>query len=189
MPEVIVVGIAYEGLKWQPDFNDVYPNLLFRDLTPTYESWAPGSGEADNFLKFLQDELFPYVDTNYRTDTQDRTIVGNSLGGLFQLYVMFQSPGTFNRYIALTPTFGWGNGVIFDYEEEYAKNHSELPVRLFLATGGLEPGEASDLEKLHKILEERNYTGLEMEMIIFEDETHSSVVPAATSRGFRSVFP
>lgn len=189
MPEVIVVGIAYDGLKWQSDFHDEYPNLIFRDLTPTKESWAPGSGEADKFLKFLQDELFPYIDTNYRTDTQDRTIVGSSVGGLFPLYVLFQSPDTFNRYIALSPSLWWGDGVIFEYEEELAKNQSELPVKLFLAAGDLDDEIASDLEKLHKLLEDRNYAGLEMEMVIFEDETHSSVGPGATSRGFRSVFP
>jgi predicted alpha/beta superfamily hydrolase len=181
MPEVIVVGIAYDGLKWQYYFE--YPTLVFRDLTPT------ASGEADKFLEFLQDELFPFIDANYRTDTQDRTIVGHSVGGLFSLYVLFQSPDTFNRYIALSPSLWWDKKVIFEYEEEFAKNQSELPVKLFLAAGELETSLASDLEKFHQILEDRNYAGLEMEMVIFEDETHSSVLPGATSRGFRSVFP
>lgn len=190
MPEVIVVGIAYDDPGWGQDFHDKYPTLAFRDMTPTNESWAPGSGQADRFLQFMQEELFPFIETNYRVTSEDRTLIGHSVGGLFTLYAMFQAPDAFNRYIALSPSFGWGNKSIFRYEEEFAQNNTELPVKLFLASGELEPDKIPFvLKEFYQILEDRNYAGLEMEMAIFENETHSSSVPAAMSSGFRSVFP
>jgi len=118
----------------------------------------------------------------------DRTIAGVSLGGLFPLYVLFHAPETFNRYIAVSPGLVWDDQVTFEYEEEFAKKHSDLPVKLFLSVGGLEGGSVISLGRLHRRLEDRNYAGLEMEMVVMEDETHLSVFPGAFSKGLRTVF-
>jgi predicted alpha/beta superfamily hydrolase len=124
----------------------------------------------------------------------DRTIAGVSLGGLFPLYVLFYAPETFNRYIAVSPSLWWNDRVILEYEEEFADKHSDLPAKLFLSVGGLEEeqypdlGMVSSLKEFHERLEDRNYAGLEMEMVVMEDETHHSVFPSAFSRGLRTVF-
>jgi predicted alpha/beta superfamily hydrolase len=120
--------------------------------------------------------------------------VGHSLGGLFALYTLFHFPDTFDRYVALSPSLWWDNGVIFEYESAFANRHSELLARLFLAVGEREDEEGpelrmiSNLVKFHKRLQERAYAGLEMDMIIMAGETHQSVVAGATSRGLRSIF-
>ena len=44
------------------------------------------------------------------------------------------------------------------------------------------------LREFHTFLENRNYAGLEMEMVVMEDETHSSVIPGALSKGLRMAF-
>ena len=187
LPELIIVGIGY-GMPWD-DTGEV-KRLRELDFTPRA---APGWGAAQ-FLEFIQDDLFPYIDANYRTDPMDRTIGGISYGGLFPLYVLFSAPETFNRYIAVSPSLWWNDRMIFEHEQEFADEHSDLPVNLFLAVGGLEEqqypdsGMVSNLKEFHKRLEDRNYVGLEMEMMVLEDETHHSVFPAAFSLGLRSVF-
>ncbi len=187
LPELIIVGIGY-GMPW--DDTGEAKRLREIDFTP---SVTPDWG-AGQFLRFIQDDLFSYIDANYRTDPMDRTIAGVSLGGLFSLYVLFEAPETFNRYIAVSPGLWWNDGIIFEFEEEFADEHTDLPVKLFLAVGGLEeqqyPGSrmVSNLEKFHKRVADRNYAGLEMEMVVMEDETHHSVFPGAFSKGLRSVF-
>ncbi len=42
-------------------------NYEFGYLTPTKIESNPNSGKADLFLRFFKEELFPYVDKNYRT--------------------------------------------------------------------------------------------------------------------------
>ena len=146
------------------------------------------------FLRFIREELKPFINANYRTNPEDSTFLGNSYGGLFGLYALFRHPDTFNRYIAVSPSLWWGDRTIFEYEEEFADKHSDLPVKLFLAVGGLEERQyptsrmVSNLVEFHGKLEDRNYSGLEMEMIVFEGETHHAVFPGAFSRGLRSVF-
>jgi predicted alpha/beta superfamily hydrolase len=187
LPELIIVGIGY-GMPWD-DTGEV-KRLREIDYTPKA---TPDRG-AGQFLKFIQDDLFPYIDANYRTDPMDRTIAGASYGGLFPLYVLFDAPETFNRYIALSPALWWRDRVIFEHEEAFADEHSDLPVKLFLSVGGLEEGQypvsrmVSNLREFHQRLEDRHYAGLEMEMVVMEHETHHSVIPGALSKGLRSVF-
>jgi len=185
LPELIIVGIGY-GILW--DNPDEFQRLRSIDLTPTNVETSPGSGGAGEFLRFIQEDLFPIINSNYRTNPADLTIAGLSDGALFLLYVMFHAPETFNRYLAVSPHLAWDDRVIFQYEDEFAKESSELPAKLFLAVGSLDREFASDLTDFHRRLEDRNYAGLAMEMVKMEEETHLSVFPGAFSRGLRTVF-
>jgi predicted alpha/beta superfamily hydrolase len=102
-PDLIVVGIGY-GPEW--NVHDLERNVkrYVNDLTPTSITTYAELGGAAKFLQFIGKELIPFVDANYQTDPEDRTIVGHSLGGLFGLYTLFHAPDTFNRYIVLSPS-------------------------------------------------------------------------------------
>lgn len=62
LPKVIVVGIGYPEDPLQGRVMDMMENPA-------------------NFLEFISDELIPFVDENYKTRTNERTIMGHSLGG------------------------------------------------------------------------------------------------------------
>jgi predicted alpha/beta superfamily hydrolase len=150
-----------------------------RDLLPEH-------GGVGEFLTFIQEELVPYVDGNYRTKPMDRTLAGGSDGGLFTLYTLFHTPETFNRYIVTTPSLS-RDDLIFKYEEEFASNHSELPVRLFLSVGGREPT-IHVVEEFHERLEGRNYAGLDLNMVIIEDAGHVTTFIQGFLDGLQTVF-
>jgi hypothetical protein len=165
LPKMIIVGIDNSYRRSQ-------------DLLPYYE----GVGK---FLTFIQEELIPYVDGNYRTKPTDRTLAGGSDGGLFTLYALFHAPETFNRYIVTTPSLS-RDDLVFKYEEEFASNHSELPVKLFLSVGGREP--TVHVKELFERLEGRNYDGLDMNMVIIEDAGHVTTFIQGFFDGLRTVF-
>ena len=123
--------------------------------------------------------------------------MGHSLGGLFSLYALLSAPETFNRYVASSPSLWWDDRVLFEYEEAFANEHADLPAKLFMSVGGLEEDQVlmapdehyvSNLTEFHTRLEDKNYAGLDMEMMVMEDESHFTVVPSAFSRGLRTVF-
>lgn len=62
---------------------------------PSYEVENP---KAENFISFLETELLPYIDKNYRTNGH-KTIRGKSLSGLFVMYVFISKPELFDNYI------------------------------------------------------------------------------------------
>lgn len=200
IPQVIVVGIGYPvGVYW----NAIA--LRSVDLTPTKDaaweadtrvSWPPrfprpvGSGGGPEFLRFIDEELIPFVEQEYRASPDDRAIYGFSQGGLFVLYALFHRPSLFQRYIAGSPSLWWDSEVTFRFEEAFSRGNSSLPVRLFLSVGTDERRErmVEPLRRFVEQLEQRSYDGLDLRVHYFEGETHDSAVPGTISRGLRAVF-
>ena len=90
------------------------------------------------------------------------------------------------------------NRITLTYESNYAANHDDLPVQVFMSVGGREEMDdhlidpsfhfVTNMKTLEKTLQERRYPGLQLTTHVFEDETHFSVIPMTFSRGLRVVF-
>jgi len=184
VPEMIIVGIAY-GVSFKE-----YLYNRQRDYTPTAVDEYAGSGGGKKFLRFIHEELIPFVETQYRIKKSERAICGFSYGGLFALYTIFHEPETFNRYLAGSPSFYWDNKIIFKYEQKYFERSSNLPVKLFLSAGSLENQEwfVQPLNQFTQILNSRGYSGLELKSIILDDETHYSSFGNAFTKGLKWLF-
>jgi predicted alpha/beta superfamily hydrolase len=178
IPELIVVGIGYGALDKSAG------EKRRRDYRPTI------TGDAENFLKFLKDELIPFIDTNYRTVPEDRTINGYSIGGLFGLYTLFTKPETFNRYIIGSPSLTWDNYSIFNYEENSPDKIGETKLSIFISVGSEESDEKyfDPTDKLVTQIQERNYTGLRLEAKVFDGSTHLMGPPESLTHGLLSIF-
>ena len=93
IPEMIVVGIQNVDRR--------------RDYTPDkiITVRENNSGGGERFLSFLEDELIPELDKNYRT-TSYRILFGHSLGGLLATHAYLKEETLFNAFIAVDPSFG-----------------------------------------------------------------------------------
>jgi predicted alpha/beta superfamily hydrolase len=182
MPEIIVVGIAYGAYPGQ-EGNNRMRDYTFTTVLPDF----PSSGGADKFFRFLHDELIPVIDSKYRTNLNDRTLSGASLGGLFSLYVLFEHPGIFKRYKISSPSIWWDEGKTFELEKKYAETHTDLPASVFLSVGDVE-GIADAWKKLVQVLEDRNYSSLKLTSMMFEDAPHLTACFLAEIRGVKALF-
>ncbi|MBK7707285.1 MAG: alpha/beta hydrolase [Acidobacteria bacterium] len=72
---------------------------------------------SDNYLKFLVDELKPFIDRNFPTkrDRGNTFVMGSSMGGLISLYAISEYPNIFGGAGCLSTHFPAGNGVMIDY--------------------------------------------------------------------------
>jgi predicted alpha/beta superfamily hydrolase len=181
IPQMIIVGVTWDGPNPNPD------SLRARDYTPTNVKGTPQSGGADKFLSFMKEELFPFVEKNYRADKNYRTLVGCSLGGLFTMYALFTHSEMFQRYVAASPAFMWDNEVLYQYEKKYAANKSNPPAKLFMCVGGVERS-VPDFQKLTKFLEDRHYNSLQIESRVLENTGHSGTKGEGYARGLQFVF-
>lgn len=89
-----------------------------RDLTgPTRvksdSAIAPRVGGSAAFRRFIRDELFPEVKYRYRI-TDERSIVGESLAGLFIVETFLMEPAMFDHYVAIDPSLWWNNYALTD---------------------------------------------------------------------------
>ena len=180
-----VPGAIIVGITWGGDHPD-YDSLRAMDLTPYHSNQLPQSGNAANFLKFIKHEVIPFVEKNYRTDNTNRALMGSSFGGLFTLYAMFAQTDLFNMYALTSPALTWANGAIYKEEEQYAKEHSDLPVRLYMAVGGYE--DVDGFNHFADKLKGRNYKNLKMETKVVEGMGHSGGKAEGFTRGMQFVF-
>jgi predicted alpha/beta superfamily hydrolase len=181
MPEMIVVGITNTDRT--------------RDLTPTHVAQAPDnpnarfptSGGADKFLKFIETELIPQVESKYRTQPY-RVLAGHSLGGLFAVHAMLTRPELFNSYIAVSPSLQWDNFVLIDRAKEFFKGAKGKNRTLFVTLGN-EPGDIGDAYNLfNDVLRKQQAAGFTWEAVKMEDEDHGSVVLRSHYAGLRKAF-
>ena len=170
LPELITVGITWGGEH--PN----YDSLRTQDLTPTSIKEVPSTGNGPKFLASIKGELIPYIDSQYRTDKKDRTLMGSSLGGLFTLYTMFHETDLFTRYVLTSPAITWDNNVLSSYEESYHTQHTRLPARLFMAVSALEGSEAT-FGKFVDRLKSRKYHDLQIETSVLEGIGHAGSKP------------
>lgn len=181
VPEMIIVGITYSGED--ADYNA----LRAMDLSPIPDPSIKGTGDAPKFFAFLKEQLIPFIESNYQTDPTRRVLMGSSFGGLFTMYAMLTEPALFSGYVASSPYVVYGNRYAFQQEAEYAKSHTDLPVKLFISVGETE-GLKQPVQMFMDELNGRNYTGLDLETRVLEDEGHSSNKPESYNRGLRFVF-
>jgi len=86
-PKMIVVGIKNREFR-------------YRDLLPE-DHWG-GKSEIDNFLKFFETELIPFIEKNYRCKDY-RILSGPQAGASFGVYAMSVKPDLFNAYFLTSP--------------------------------------------------------------------------------------
>ena len=182
VPAAIMVGITWGGV------NPNYDSLRARDLTPTNVKQMVQSGGAPKFLKFIKNELIPYLESKYRVTKNGRTLMGSSFGGLFTLYALFHETELFDRYVLTSPSVGWDNEILYTYEKDYAAKTTQLPVKMFIGVGGLEGGEVEAVQKFVGQLKSRNYKGLELETKVLDGIGHSGSKAEGYTRGLQAVF-
>ncbi len=198
--DALVVGIGY------PEDQD--PVAAFResftrrdaDLTPVRDPAVQKSmeeahrrpcpnGDAGNFHQFIQHELIPFIEQNYRADPARRILVGHSYGGLFALFALFTTSDLFAALIIGSPTLAYGNRFAFQQEEAFAQEHRRLPARIYLFAGELEDSlndqTLTDTLRLAAILQGRQYEGFSLVKQVFPDQNHCEVAAPGIQAGLK----
>ncbi len=109
-----------------------------RDLTPTKIKEVPNSGGGDNFLDFVQKEVFPEIEKNYRVQPY-RIIAGHSFGGLTVIYTLLTRPEMFNAYLAASPTLSWDDNYLIKHTSDWLKLKNARNKILFVGLGDEPP--------------------------------------------------
>jgi hypothetical protein len=87
IPQVVLVGVANTDR-----YRDLYP-------WPREDGWG---GEADRFLRFVREELLPFVDSEYRTKDY-RIMVGPQAAAVFGAYTLLEAPDLFQAFLLNDP--------------------------------------------------------------------------------------
>ncbi|PKF86141.1 enterobactin esterase [Bacillus sp. BA3] len=190
---VIIVGIGYAT-------NEPFSSERYYDFTlpvevselpvrPDGSPW-PSHGGAENFLKFIEDDLKPEIGKRYKVDYNSQTLFGHSLGGLFALYVLFENPYAFQTYIAGSPSLHWNKKWFREEEDRFLSrlNQGNGDISLLLGVGELESTHKSGMNENALELSKRLSiidSGVNVQFKEFEGEGHLSVLPPLINRALR----
>lgn len=180
LPEMLIVGITWGGN------NPNYDSLRAADFVPYNNPEILQSGNAPNFLKFIKEELIPFVEKNYRVKKDDRALMGSSFGGLFTLYTMFTEADLFDKYIMTSPAIGWDESHIYKTEKEFSQNNKSLPAKVYMTIGDYE--DFNGLQNFIDSIKSRNYNGLQLETSILKNMGHSGTKSVGYTRGLQFAY-
>ena len=179
MPPVIMVVIGHGN---PPDLMDVRAqDFQAPSLVPNVKS-----GHADLFLDFFEHQLIPFIDSQYRTVTSDRALLGHSSGGEFAIYALIERPTLFQRIVCVSPYFGAIRDQMFRTVRERLKN-LPFPVVLDLSAG-TEEDETEGTVAFAALLDSIKPVNLRYRLTVFNGENHNSVRLSAFASGLYWVY-
>ncbi|RUO73577.1 alpha/beta hydrolase [Idiomarina seosinensis] len=174
VPEMMVVGISAK-------------NRLKHFTHTEIEGYEGRSGGAEQYTRFLRDELLPELQNKYRVSTYT-VVTGHSLSGLYTSYLATHHSDFINASISVSPSLWWDEFTLIK-DIKLAKQESEKPpVRWFVSMAN-EPNEmAESYERLLNALEAKPESIFNWESKQFPNETHDSTPLIGNVEGLKSVF-
>jgi predicted alpha/beta superfamily hydrolase len=171
------------------------PNMIVVGVPPLQNGYVPTPFEdreenpagADLSIKFLREELIPFVEKNYRTNAF-RILYGHSVGGLFTMYTLFNYPDLFSAYVAGSPWFQNNNQYWLKNIEKMAKERNLDDKFLFMTVGKEEAKLTLDtFRELEKWMKDKPIAGLNWKSAWVEGD-HGSMVGRNIYDGLIFIF-
>jgi predicted alpha/beta superfamily hydrolase len=178
MPKTIVVGISNVDRK--RDFTKPSKDEGDTKLAPT-------SGGAEKFVAFVEKELIPYVEANYRTDGKS-TLFGQSLAGLLATQILLEKPGLFDNYIIVSPSLWWSRSELLGAAPELLKKNSAPGRKVYLSVGKEHPQMVEEAHAFAKLLAGCAWPGFAHRFDYLETENHATNGHISLYRGLELLF-
>ncbi len=186
VPKSIVVGIVTVDRK--RDFT--FPTTIAED-----QKKYPTTGHSDKFMAFIEKELQPYVEKKYKT-TKSKTIIGQSLGGLFATEILLKKPTLFNTYIIVSPSLWWDNGSLLNQDSKILHDSYTQATKVYIGVGkeGLTPTAMPrvmevDANLLAEKMKETKSKTVDVHFDYLPLENHATILHQAVSNAFRLLYP
>ena len=183
IPEIIVIGVGKQITNL-----DEWSQIRNRDYALVPRPDSPGSGQGENFLEFIGQELIPFIDENYRTQPGDRIILGQSMSGSFAIHALFSQPNLFSRCIATAPSFVDSGDVLVDYKQALSTASFPSEVRLFISIVSLDHTYSPQAEAFAAAVAAKDIPNLMFQKKTIEGLGHTAAAMPGFLYGIEAVY-
>lgn len=189
----IIVGIWNGGVTRHSDYfpqkpfelltnvqKDTVTAQLKRSHVPITDVFKP---QSDNYLKFIIEELKPYIDKTYSvyTDRENTYVMGSSMGGLISMYAICEYPSVFGGAACLSThwpgTFTLDNNPVPQAFISYLKDNLPKPDgnKIYFDCGDetLDRLYPEIQKEVNQLMLEKGYNKSNMLTKFFPGENHS----------------
>lgn len=177
--EAIVVGVwnsPQRFLEYMPQAPVTTATITSGiDGVPPFDA---GGLQSDDYLRFLVEELKPFVDAQYRTlpGRDDTFVMGSSMGGLISLYATARYPWVFGGAAALSTHWPACDGCTIDWFAAHLPDRRTHRLYLDHGTATLDAGYAPYQQRMDAALRRAGWReGRDFVSKRFEGAEHSEV--------------
>jgi predicted alpha/beta superfamily hydrolase len=186
VPKSIVVGIA--TVDRRRDFT--FPTTIEKD-----KSRYPTTGHSGRFISFLEKELQPFIEKKYKANGE-RTIIGQSLGGLLATEILLKKPRLFTKYIIVSPSLWWDNGSLLHQASTPLAESFSHKIDVYIGVGkeGLTPTDTARVMEIDaNLLAEKIQRAKNKNVSVYFDylpqEDHATIMHQAVFNALRTLYP
>jgi predicted alpha/beta superfamily hydrolase len=187
IPEMIVVAIVETDRV-----RDSASTRSLQGFTGKRDEGFATSGGGGNFLRFLEQELAPYIDKEFSASSY-RIYCGYSFTGLSVLDAFLDQDPFFDAFLMIDPSWWWDDYLMEKRAAAELAGRKFDRTQLFIAASG-EPYpekyfiKARDVSSLADILRKTNPAGLEWKFERYTDESHHSMALRSLYDGLTYFF-
>lgn len=146
--------------------------------------------ERDRFKQYIQEEVIPFIEENYRT-TKHKTLFGHSMAGAFVLNYLATRPSLFENYIVASPVIQIFNSELLVQFDELFKQKNTLDKSLYFTLTGVEAEGQAATDALNKFVERLKKDApkeFAWEYDFIENQVHMTTPYLTMYKGFTAVF-
>ena len=180
IPPVMVVGIFNGGTKRRSEYMAAKPKELVQQrIDETEHEWykiyKTEPPQSDELLKFIAEELKPFIDANFKTkkDRANTHVAGSSFGGMISAYAICEYPEVFGGAACFSTHWPPLEGVFTEYIKSNLPDPATHKIYFDYGTEGLD-GEYEPFQLIaDKAMQERGFEKNKNWMTVkYEGQTH-----------------
>lgn len=158
----IIVGIWNTGLGRFPEY--MPGKAVSGDRVPLHIAGGPDipaqAIQSDAYLKFLVEEVKPWIDRTYRTkpDAPNTFVMGSSMGGLISAYALAEYPGVFGGAGCVSTHWPAGDGAVIVYLAKHLPKAGAHKLYFDFGTATLDAAYAPYQQRMDAVMRKLGYT-------------------------------
>jgi predicted alpha/beta superfamily hydrolase len=191
LPPLILVGIGYKSFELMDSLR--VRDYLYPKAIPSDEMKAPGGGQR--YYQFMTQDLLPKIDSNYRTETNNRILIGHSFGGYFSLFALLEQVAEkrndFKGFVSASPSLWYNNKYLFRLPQQLANASLSDTLNVFLSVGALETPKEWTLqpeENMAKQINDKQISKVKLSTVTYTDLDHMDAGLISFIRGIEKMY-
>ncbi|KAF7786156.1 hypothetical protein PRUB_a0633 [Pseudoalteromonas rubra] len=166
-------------------------NNRLRDFAPTVNKDPRGpvgeGGGGDHFLDFMEEELIPKINSDYRTSNFN-VLAGHSVAGLLVIHSFQSRPKLFQSHLAFSPAVWWGARETSEATKKYVKSKKTIQNYLYMGIGD-EGGEMREVyDSLAQTIMRNRHLDLKLQLDEFDNDSHDFTMAVGLYNALRGLF-
>ncbi|WP_204346028.1 alpha/beta hydrolase-fold protein [Psychroserpens algicola] len=165
IPEAILIGISDNGSTKQLENSDPKKN-------------------ADTFIRYIQSELKPKINTSYRTSHLD-ILIGHSKFGILATHYWMTNPKDFDVFLAIDPSYWFNDYEIVKRLESELQNGFTTNSKLYIAQANTK---GMGIDELVSVLQKESPEQTNWHLNSYPEDNHGSLHLKAITDVLNTVF-